>query len=133
MIQNQTYVFLCSLFVGMLLAVVFDFFRILRRKGNTKTYIVYLQDILYWIIVTFIIIISAFITNDGELRGYMFIGYILGAIVYIVTISQSVLKIVYKVLDFIEMIWMKFIKKVNKLLNKNDITNKNIDFKQDFL
>lgn len=78
MIQDQTYVFFCSVFVGTLLAFLFDFFRILRRKGNTKTYMVYIQDVIYWIAVTIIIIASAFITNDGELRGYMFIGYMLG-------------------------------------------------------
>ena len=75
------------------LALVFDFFRILRRKGKTPNYIVYIQDIIYWIIVTLIIITSAFITNDGELRGYMFIGYILGAVIYIVSISKFILKI----------------------------------------
>ena len=128
MIQNQTYVFLWSLFVGGILAVIFDFFRILRRKGNTKNYIVYIQDVIYWIIVTFIIIMSAFITNDGELRGYMFIGYILGAIVYIVTISQFILKFVNKVLDFCESIIEKINIRIGKLFTKNDVTDKNMNF-----
>ena len=128
MIQNQTYVFLWSLFVGGILAVIFDFFRILRRKGNTKNYIVYIQDVIYWIIVTFIIIMSAFITNDGELRGYMFIGYILGAIVYIVTISQFILKFVNKVLDFCESIIEKINIRIVKLFTKNDVKDKNMNF-----
>ena len=128
MIQNQTYVFLCSLFVGMILAVIFDFFRILRRKGNTPNYVVYIQDIIYWIIVTFIIIMSAFITNDGELRGYMFIGYILGAIIYIVTISRYILKSVNKLLDFIEKILNK-IKEIPRIIvEKIKINNKNVNF-----
>lgn len=128
MIQNQTYVFLCSLFVGMILAVIFDFFRILRRKGNTPNYVVYIQDIIYWIIVTFIIIMSAFITNDGELRGYMFIGYILGAIIYIVTISKYILKFVNKLLDFIEKILNK-IKEIPRIIvEKIKINNKNVNF-----
>lgn len=128
MIQNQTYVFLCSLLIGSLLAIIFDFFRVLRRKGNTKNYAVYIQDIIYWIIVTFVIIISAFITNDGELRGYMFIGYILGAVIYIVTISPYVLKFSNKVLDFCEYILKKTFSILNKSFNKNKIINKNINF-----
>ncbi|MBQ9279992.1 MAG: spore cortex biosynthesis protein YabQ, partial [Clostridia bacterium] len=79
MIHNQVYVFLWSILVGCVLALIFDFFRLSRRKGNTKNLIVYLEDILYWIIVAFIIIVSAFVTNNGELRGYMFIGYMIGA------------------------------------------------------
>lgn len=128
MIQNQTYVFLWSLFVGVILAVIFDFFRILRRKGNTPNYLVYIQDIIYWIIVTIIIIMSAFITNDGELRGYMFIGYILGAVVYIVTVSRHILKFVNKVLDSIENIFNKIRQIIHKALGKFKINNKNVNF-----
>lgn len=109
MILNQTYVFLWSLLVGAILAIIFDFFRILRRKGKTKNYIVYIQDVIYWILVTIIIIASAFITNDGELRGYMFIGYLLGAVIYIVTISRHILKYVNIILEEIEKIFNKIV------------------------
>ena len=124
MIQNQTYVFLYSVLVGGILAIIFDFFRILRRKGNTKNYIVYVQDIIYWIIVTFIIIMSAFITNDGELRGYMFIGYILGAIIYMVTISRYILNFANKILNYFENLFRKILERCNKICRKN----KNVNF-----
>lgn len=127
MIQNQTYVFLWSVVIGAFLALIFDFFRVLRRKGKTRNYIVYIQDIIYWIIVTVIIIMSAFITNDGELRGYMFIGYILGAIIYIASISKIILKISNVALDFIEArfigIWSFCMKKVKKLNFKKENVN----------
>ena len=119
MIQNQAYVFLISILVGGVLAIIFDFFRLLRRKGNTKNYIVYIQDILYWLIVTFIIIMSAFLTNDGELRGYMFIGYILGAIIYVVTLSPYIMKITNRILDFIESIFKNFYNFLIKIFRKN--------------
>ncbi len=123
MIQNQTYVFLSSVLVGVVLAIIFDIFRILRRKGNTPNYVVYIQDVFYWIIVTFVIIMSAFITNDGELRGYMFIGYILGAVIYVVTFSSHILKITGRILDFIENIVEKIYQKIKKLLKKNKNVN----------
>ncbi|MBQ8300014.1 MAG: spore cortex biosynthesis protein YabQ [Clostridia bacterium] len=128
MIQNQTYVFLWSVVIGAFLALIFDFFRILRRKGKTKNFIVYIQDIIYWILVTIIIIMSAFITNDGELRGYMFIGYILGSIIYLASISKIILKISNFVLDFIEAkfksAWNFFVKITKKLR----IKKKNVNF-----
>ena len=114
MIQNQTYVFLSCILVGIILAIIFDVFRILRRKGNTPNYIVYIQDVLYWIIVTIIIVMSAFIINDGELRGYMFIGYIIGAVIYIVTFSTYILKFVGKILDFLEEIFDKMYRRIQK-------------------
>lgn len=77
MITNQVYVFLWSIIIGAFLTLIFDFFRLLRRNKETKDIIVYIQDIFFWIIVAIVIILSAFITNSGELRGYMFIGYAL--------------------------------------------------------
>ncbi len=128
MIQNQTYVFLWSVVIGAFLALVFDFFRILRRKGKTPNYIVYIQDIIYWIIVTLIIITSAFITNDGELRGYMFIGYILGAVIYIVSISKFILKISNIILDFIETRFKRFWTFCVKIVKKMNIKKENVNF-----
>ena len=128
MIQNQTYVFLWCVLVGSILASIFDFFRILRRKGNTKNYIVYIQDIIYWLIVTFIIIMSAFMINSGELRGYMFIGYILGAIIYIVTLSPYILKFINKLLDTFEIFFSKIKRFIAKPIEKLKVNNKNVNF-----
>lgn len=77
MITNQVYVFLWSIVIGAILTLIFDFFRLLRRHKESRDFIVYIQDIFFWIIVALVIILSAFITNSGELRGYMFIGYAL--------------------------------------------------------
>lgn len=93
MIQNQVYVFLWSILTGGVLALIFDFFRAMRKCGKDNLLIVCLQDVLYLIIAAFIIIMSSFITNDGELRGYMFFGYLLGVIFYLLLFSRIVIKI----------------------------------------
>ncbi len=93
MIQNQVYVFLWSIVTGGLLALIFDFFRAARKCGKDNLLIVCLQDILYLIIAAFVIIMSSFITNDGDLRGYMFLGYLLGVIFYLLLFSKFILNI----------------------------------------
>ncbi len=93
MIQNQVYVFLWSILTGGILALIFDFFRAMRKCGKDNLLIVCLQDVLYLIIAAFIVIMSSFITNDGELRGYMFLGYLLGVIFYLLLFSRIVIKI----------------------------------------
>ena len=95
MIENQVTVFLWTIMIGAILGFVFDFFRILRRKGNTKDIMVYLQVVMFWLIVTIVIIVSTFLINDGELRGYMLFGYILGAVFYILLLSLLVHIMVY--------------------------------------
>lgn len=127
MIANQVYVFFWSIVIGVILALIFDFFRISRRKGNVKNWIVYLQDVIYWCLVAIIIIASAFITNDGELRGYMFIGYAIGAIFYLILFSKFLIKIISKFLDLIENAINKIWKQIMKFVNKINFKKKNVN------
>ena len=87
MVAEQVYIFLGTILVGAIMGIIFDFFRALRRNGNTCNLIVYLQDIIFWLIVAVIIITSSFVLNNGELRGYMLIGYLLGAFLYMLILS----------------------------------------------
>ena len=126
MIQEEVYVFLWSIVIGIILALIFDFFRLMRRKGNTRNFVVYIQDIIYWLIVAVIIITSAFITNDGEIRGFMFIGYIIGAIFYLFIFSKFFLKIFGSLLDFVENIISCCRNIIRKFANKIKFKKKNV-------
>ncbi len=127
MIANQVFVFFWSIVIGAILALIFDFFRISRRKGNTKNWVVYVEDVFYWIIVAVMIIASAFITNDGELRGYMFIGYGIGAIFYLILFSKMLIKIISGILDFIENIVKRLVECMMKIKDKFNFKKKNVN------
>lgn len=124
MIENQVTVFLWTILIGAILGFVFDFFRILRRKGNTKDILVYLQDVVFWLIVTIVIIVSTFLINDGELRGYMLFGYILGAVFYILLFSNFIRKIFSALFDGIEKVFKIIAQKISKTVKKIKFTNK---------
>ena len=98
MLVEQVYIFLWSIVVGVILAILFDLFRALRFKG-IKDIWVYIQDIIFWIVAAVVIIASTFISNEGELRGYMLIGYLLGAGFYVLLFSKFVLHILRFVFD----------------------------------
>lgn len=125
MLGNQAYVFLWTILIGGIMGILFDFFRILRRKGNTKDIWVYIQDIIFWLIVTVIIIVSTFLINDGELRGYMIFGYILGGIFYMLLLSTWIRKIFSFLLDGIEKIFGKVFHGVVQIVKKIKIPYKN--------
>lgn len=126
MIQNEVYTFLWSILIGAILAFIFDLFRISRRKGGTNVLIVCLQDILYFVILAFIIIMSTFLINDGELRGFMIMGYALGAIFYLLMFSKMIIKIFSVILDFVESIFKKVFGGVKKLIMKVNFSAKRI-------
>ncbi len=70
-IANQVYVFLWSIFIGACITLLFDILRAFRKNKTVSNLQVLLQDIVFVIIVMLIIIVSAFMINDGEIRGYM--------------------------------------------------------------
>lgn len=90
MLVEQVYVFVWSIITGAILGVLFDFFRAFRFKGIRDIW-VYIQDVIFWLVTAVIIIASAFFINEGELRGYMLIGYLLGAGFYILLFSKFIL------------------------------------------
>ncbi|MBR4110090.1 MAG: spore cortex biosynthesis protein YabQ [Clostridia bacterium] len=125
MMAEQVYIFFTSVVIGAIMGVIFDFFRALRRKGNTKNILVYIQDIIFWLIIAIIIIVSSFIINNGELRGYMLLGYILGAIIYMLVFSKYIKLLFGIVFDFIEKIFGYLMLPFEKIARKLEKNNKN--------
>ena len=47
MIENQTYLFVVFTLTGIILGIIFDFFRVLRKIFKTVDFITYIEDIEY--------------------------------------------------------------------------------------
>lgn len=92
MALNQIVLFVIFFFNGFLIGFIFDFFRILRKAFKTKDFITYIEDALFWIITGIILIYSLFKFNNGEIRIYLFLGTILGFILYILIFSKFIIK-----------------------------------------
>ena len=107
MVTNQAYLFLIFILNGILIGLLFDFFRILRKSFKTKDIITYIQDIIFWILTGFIILYSTFTFNNGEIRIFMFIAILLGIIFYMTLISSYVIKINVTIINFIKNIIVK--------------------------
>ena len=103
MVTNQAHLFLIFVINGILIGLLFDMFRISRKVIKTSNIITYIEDILFWILTGIIILYSIFVFNNGQLRFYMFLGIILGAICYLLFISSYVIKINVKIINIIFM------------------------------
>lgn len=57
MINNQAQLFLIFTINGIIIGLLFDFFRILRKSFNTVDIVTYIEDILFWILTRFYIFI----------------------------------------------------------------------------
>ncbi|MFR2570591.1 MAG: spore cortex biosynthesis protein YabQ [Clostridia bacterium] len=110
MIDNQMKIFAVFILDGLLIGLLFDFFRIIRKTIKTPNIITYIQDIIFWILTGILIIYTIFVYNNGQIRLYMFLAIVIGVLIYFITISKKILNVVLNIIEFM--------KKVIKLIIK---------------
>ena len=114
MVENQTYLFIVFSLTGIGLGVLFDFFRALRKTFKTPDLVTYLEDIIYWILAGIIVLYNVWFFNDGEIRIYMILGILIGAVIYTLTLSTIFIKINYFIMSKIKIIKILTLKKKKK-------------------
>ncbi|NLH97300.1 MAG: spore cortex biosynthesis protein YabQ [Clostridiaceae bacterium] len=90
-VSEQVIDFLWATASGMAIAFIYDLFRIFRKAVKTGSIAVFVQDIMFWLIACVIMFISIYRCNDGELRGFLFLGAFLGAVLYVMLFSRAVM------------------------------------------
>ena len=107
--ENQAYIFLLFILNGILIGMLFDMFRILRRSFKTADSITYIEDILFWLLTGFMTLYFIFTFNHGEIRGYLFIGILLGIVLYMVSLSKYIIKVSVTIITFFKTVIGKII------------------------
>ena len=104
MIENQCYLFLVYTINGILIGILFDIFRVLRKSFKTNDITTYIEDILFWILTGILLLYSIFTFSNGEIRLYMFLGVFFGCLIYMLVISKYFIKINLKIVLFLKRI-----------------------------
>lgn len=78
----------CFFLLGVFLAASYDVLRIFRGLIPHGSLLVNIEDLLYWIYVAVVIFLMLYEKNDGQLRGYVFGGLLVGMAVYGCTFSR---------------------------------------------
>ena len=110
MVQNQTYLFLVFSLTGVAIGILFDFFRILRKSFKTADIITYIEDVLFWILTGVLVLYNIWYFNNGEIRIFMFLSIIIGIMIYMLTLSSIIIKIIYLILDILKKVMNKLLK-----------------------
>lgn len=85
---NQGQEFLCYFVVGIIISFVFDIFRGSRYVFKTSDIITHIEDGIYLVLISSFIVASILYISSGILRFYIFLGILLGIVIYTLTISK---------------------------------------------
>lgn len=121
-LYDQIKILIIFAITGIIIGLLFDFFRIQRKVIKTFDFITYLQDALFWILSGIVLIISIMNFTNGEIRSYMILGIIIGVFLYFNTFSKYIMKISVGIANFfikILNILISPIKKLSKKLKKS--------------
>lgn len=95
-IRVQFYIFLTSIYAGLLIGFAFDLYRVIRYFIKPKRIIAGIEDLLFWIVVAIVFFYIINKSNWGELRGFIFFGTFLGGIIYIKVLSRVLYPLMMK-------------------------------------
>lgn len=113
-INLEVQFFLTSILYGILLLVVYDCIRIIRRIVPHRGFFVALEDILFWLAASVVIFIMIYERNNGTIRGFAILGMLLGMVIYNQLLSRLVVKGITLIIKTI----LKVIKKGLSILLK---------------
>lgn len=107
----QVKIFVIACLFGAVLGIIYNILGVFRAIFKYKSQFIFLQDIFYLIftgIATFLFILYV---NYGEIRFYILLGEITGGLIYYVTLSNIVNRIIFK----LSIIFRKYSQKFSKI------------------
>ena len=111
-ISQQCRYFLYSIIFGIVLAVIYDIFRIIRIAFKHSAIVVFFEDILYCLIWTLSLIMLIFCANYGVIRWFSLFGSIAGFYIYYNTIGRIVISLANVIISFIKKVIMSIVRPI---------------------
>ena len=88
--STQPYIFLITIYGGMVAGAVYDVFRGIRHALHRGRWLAALLDTLFILLLGVVVVFVLYTANMGQLRLYSFVGFVLGFALYIVGISPLI-------------------------------------------
>jgi spore cortex biosynthesis protein YabQ len=114
-VYYQAYVFLATFYGGIIIGFIYDLYKIYRSLLKPRKIIAVLQDLFFWCVVTIIALAVLLYSNNGELRWYIFMGFVLGAVMYNILLSRVVVKSIKKFLNLVKKFYMYVYNKARRV------------------
>lgn len=118
----QTKFFLASVASGIIMLIVYDTIRILRRIIKHSRFGVAVEDIIFWVLSSLFIFFMMYTQNDGVIRGFSIMGMVLGMVTYNLLLSKYIVNgisfVINKIIYYIKKIIAFILKPFRFILGK---------------
>lgn len=94
-IEQQIIGFLATVALGWAMGAIFDFYYVLLRLFRPRKMFIHIGDLIIWLFMIAFAFGTMVYVNWGEVRFYVFLGIILGTLIYYLLFSKYI-KIIYE-------------------------------------
>ncbi len=70
---SQEQIFIFFFIIGIIIGMIFDIFRVIRKSFRSPDIITFVEDIIFLLITSSLLIYSIIKLNGGEIRFYLFL------------------------------------------------------------
>ncbi|MCL2851625.1 MAG: spore cortex biosynthesis protein YabQ [Defluviitaleaceae bacterium] len=103
-VSEQARLFLFACAAGFVIGLVYDAFRIIRLAVPHPSFLIQLEDVLYWALASAGMFIFMQYTTGGEVRAYSIFGTALGALIYFMTLSAFIMAVSTAIINLVKKI-----------------------------
>ena len=97
-LKEETITFFVFILLGIIIGIIFDFFRALRKTKKYNERYINIQDIVFFIIIGIVLATFLIYNLEDELRLYLFFALFLGIVIYSSTISTYIIKFLIRII-----------------------------------
>lgn len=116
----QISAFLFSVVLGVVFEFFYDVFRALRRAVFHKNIFVFFEDIIYFCIISVLSFIYFLSVTNGEIRGFVLLGILLGFLGLYFTLSRYISSALFVVIYWLIKLILSFKRAFYLLFSKID-------------
>lgn len=110
-VQFQSYVFSYSIYGGIIIGILYDIYRVVRGKKKNERLFTSFWDVLFLFSVFVVVLWAIFSSSYGDIRAYVFIGFVVGFYLYEKLLSRIIVGVFHFLLRSIT----GFFKKTNSI------------------
>lgn len=111
-VQFQSYIFLYSVYGGIIIGILYDIYRALRGRRKRDRVITSLWDVLFLAAVFVVVIWAIFSSSYGDIRAYVLIGFLVGFYLFEKLLGRIMVRIVF----FVYRGLSSFVKRSNSII-----------------
>lgn len=119
MIQGQLWYVGASFLWGVVLMFVYDFILVLRLHFSHGKVLVLVEDWIFWAVASILVFQMIFALNNGIIRSFFVIAFILGMFVYRKIVKKRVQRVITAIFSFIFRPYVWILKKIRKIRKKS--------------